>query len=553
MTGGRTSTAAAQIDGPAVRIYGRAGSFGALQGATTTPSGDRLATAAVRGWGFLPGQSAYFPAIAPDGTVIIANEPQTDDQLRPTARQMVLSTFAPSTGRFANVIVPTSRGKTTLAGAWTAPSGLTGGGDISDVGVVQGPQGPQVTFLSAMPFWGWNADRAGEFPTIGVLRAERGGAWTVDPRRSRSASSIALTARRLARAQRAANRRSGRHRAARQPRGAAASAPLEEACVLRRSERTGTYGDCRLPAEFDQLPASGALVVAQYGFEDPARPSGRLSVLSPTGTLLASMAYPVVRGPDGTPLRVHPREVVADPLGQRGDERFLIVFDVEQEQGRAGITAAPGVLQEFSFDADRATLRAASRPVRTGDLWGEQALGIETVKYASDGALWVGQSLIGTLQAGPLAIYARAPGARGVLGDRPGCTPGSAPAAGWGARCPPDRRVGEASRLGIARSLDEDPQGRMLLTTMSGYVLPISRAAPGAAPVAGRPLDLGLDHLVDRTLLRIGPRKAMIDPARGSLWIPIQQLTTDRICAAWPCPPQSLDQWLIEVDLRRLT
>lgn len=552
MTGSRASVASAQVDGPGLRVYGRAGSFGGLQGAETTPSGDRVAAVPVRNWGFLPGQAAYFPAVAPDGTVVIANEPQTDDQMRPTARQMVLSTFSPATGRFANVVIPTSRGKTTLGGPWSAPSMLTGGADVSDLGVIRGPQGPQVTFLSAMPFWGWNADRAGEFPTLGVLRAGRAGAWSADPRRSTYASTIAQGARRAA-----AARATHRHRRDRDHRaGGPSSAALrarEQACVLRRYPATSTYGDCRMPAEFDQLPRSGALIVAQYGFDDPARPSGRITALSTAGAVLASLPYPAVRLPDGTPVRVHPREVVSDPLGVAGDERFVIVFDVEQEDGRAGPAAAPGVLQEFSFDATASTLRATSAPVRTGDRWGDQTLGIELARYSADGTLWVGQSLIGTLQAGPLAVYRRGAGARGVLGDHAGCAPGSSAGADWGRACPPDARVAEAAPLGIARSLDEDvARGRMLLTTMSGFVLPI--ASPGAAqePVAGRPLNLGLDQLVDRTMQRIGPRKAALDPGRGSLWIPIQQLATDRTCAAWPCPPQALDQWLVEVDLRRL-
>lgn len=551
MTAVRAAVAAAQIDGPRIRMYGRSGSFGALGSATSTPSGDGIATAGVRGWGFMPGQAAYFPVVAPDGTVIIANEPQTDDQLRPTARQMVVSTFAPSTGRFANVVIPTSTGKTTLAGPWATPSLLVGGADVSDIGVIAGSNGPQVTFTSAMPFWGWRAGQGGEFPTLGVLRP-RAGTWAVDARRSAYASTIATGARKRAQARRAAARAAGR-RSKPQRRIVAAARTAAEACVLRRYPTTGTYGDCRMPAEFDQLPRSGALAVAQYGFDDPARPSGRITMLSTGGQVLASLPYPAVRAPSGAPIRVHPREVVADPLGRPGDERFVVVFDVEDDQGRSGVAPSPGVLQEFRFDAASASVVATSAPIRTGDAWGGQPLGVEIARYTADGTLWVGQSVIGTLQAGPLAIYRRGAGARGVLGDRPGCAAGSSAAASWGAACAPDDRVGEAAALGIARSLDEVPQsGLVVLTTMSGFVLPIRRPAPEVAPIAGRPIDLGLDQLVDRTQLRIGPRKAAFDPARGSLWIPIQQLATERTCATWPCPPQALDQWLAEVDLRGL-
>lgn len=54
MTAARASVAAAQVDGPAVRIYGRTGSFGELAQADATPSGDKVRAVGVRGWGFMP-------------------------------------------------------------------------------------------------------------------------------------------------------------------------------------------------------------------------------------------------------------------------------------------------------------------------------------------------------------------------------------------------------------------------------------------------------------------------------------------------------------------
>lgn len=520
--------ASAEIDGPRVQVFGRAGTFGGLAGARTTPSGDALATAAIRGWGFASGQAAYFPVVAPDGTVIIAGEPQTDDQLRPTSRQMVVSTFHPGTGRFANVVIPTSTGKTTLAGPWAAPGTVVGGGDISDIGVVRVGGEPRVMFTSAMPFWGWSAGRGGEFPTLGALQPLAQGIWAPDLRRSRTATQLASSA---------AQSRSARTR---------------EACVLRRYPTTGAFGDCRMPAEFAQLPASGALAVTQYAFDDPARGSGRVSILDPRGGVLASLPYPTIKGAGGERLAVHPREVVADPRGTVGDERFVVIFDAELGAGRAGDPSVPGAAQEFRYDAAARTITPTSLPLLTGDQLAGQPLGFETALYASDGSLWLGQSLVGTLQAGPVAVYRRAPGAASPLALRPGCAaPAGWSGGSWGRACAPDQRVGEAAPLGIARSLDEDPAtGTILLTTMSGFVLPMRALSDGVR--AGRPIDLGLDRLADRSALRIGPRKAAFDGGRRSLWIPIQQLQTDRLCAAWPCPPRVLDQWLVEVDVRGL-
>lgn len=499
------------------------------------------------GWRFLPGQAAYFPTVAPDGTVVIANEPQTDNQLLPTARQMALSTFSPATKHFANVVVPTSTGRTTLGGPWPNASGVVGGADVSDVGLVRTSSGTRVAFTSAMPFWGWQAARGGEYPTLGMLRRSSGGRWTVDRARSTSASELAAGAARRAKAARASAAGAKARRAAR---------AVASACTVRSYPATGSYGDCRMPAEFAQLPRSGALAVTQYAYEDPALPSGRISVLDPAGRVLASYPYPrITDEASGAALAVHPREVVADPLGRAGDERFVVIFDAEGGAG-SGAPSVPGAIQEFRYDAAAGTLTPTSAPVLSGDrsaAGSGAALGFETAAYGADGALFVGQSQVGTLQAGALAIYHRAAGSRGVLGDRAGCSASSAwRGQAWGRACAPDERITAAANLGIARSLDLDPAtGTVLLTTMSGSVLPVRTAADGTH-AAGRPIDLGLDRLADRSVLRIGPRKAALDAARHVLWIPIQQLATDRTCAAWPCAPASLDQWLYAVDLTQL-
>jgi hypothetical protein len=66
---------AAIVQPPAVRaeyaprVYGGAGSF------STTPT--HVDAVAVPGWAFGPGQAAYFPAVAADGTIFVANLPQT--------------------------------------------------------------------------------------------------------------------------------------------------------------------------------------------------------------------------------------------------------------------------------------------------------------------------------------------------------------------------------------------------------------------------------------------------------------------------------------------
>ena len=48
------------------------------------PGGEALSTVGVPDWTFLPGQAAYTTVVAGDGTLLIANEPQSDVQTSPT-------------------------------------------------------------------------------------------------------------------------------------------------------------------------------------------------------------------------------------------------------------------------------------------------------------------------------------------------------------------------------------------------------------------------------------------------------------------------------------
>ncbi|MBJ7470072.1 MAG: hypothetical protein JHD16_02175 [Solirubrobacteraceae bacterium] len=506
-----------------VTAYGASGTFGGVGLRSATPTGHPFAAHAVDGWRFLPGQSAYFPAVTPDGTVVMANEPQTDNQLLPTARQMVLSTFDPRRLAFRNEVIATTTGRTEVSGPWAGAAGLVGGGDVSDVELVRQDGGWRIAFTSAMPYWGWDAEAAGVYPTLGYLRRDRGGDWVADPRRSRTALDLA--------------RRSHR----------GAPACQQEATASGRV--SAPVGTCHMPAELAQLPRSRALVVTQYASSDAATPSGRISVLDPAGQVLASYAYPRISLPDGKRLVVHPREVNADPTGRRGEERFVVIFDAV---GAPGAPTPPFAMQEFRYDDRARTIRPVSVPVLSGDVAANGSpVGFETAQYARDGSLWAAQARTGTLHGAPVAVY-RAAGGRAVLGGRPGCSaPQGWHGERWATACAPDARVAAAAPLGVGRSLVEDhATGAMLLTTMSGVVLPMLPPGDATSPRALPPIDLGLDGLVDRRVARIGPRKTAIDQRTGSLWIPVQQLASHASCSTWPCAPAALDQWLFRVDVR---
>jgi hypothetical protein len=69
-----------------VTLYGRPGSLGAPR--VSVPTGQDLELEPINGWQLDPGQTAYFSTVAPDGTVFIANLPQTANEIMPTACDM---------------------------------------------------------------------------------------------------------------------------------------------------------------------------------------------------------------------------------------------------------------------------------------------------------------------------------------------------------------------------------------------------------------------------------------------------------------------------------
>jgi hypothetical protein len=185
---------AAALASPTVSLYGASGSFGStLTGASQTPTGESFSTSPVPGWSFLPGEAAYFTTVGPDGTVFMANEPQTDNQTQPTATQAAISTFNPASDQFRNVVIPTSAGVTRVAGPWPSTSLSVGGADISDVVPTQVNGSDRIAFLSAEPYAGWNLAQDGVYPTLGYLSQGAGG-WSYDASDSVSALSIARSA-----------------------------------------------------------------------------------------------------------------------------------------------------------------------------------------------------------------------------------------------------------------------------------------------------------------------------------------------------------------------
>jgi hypothetical protein len=513
---------AAALASPTVSLYGASGSFGStLTGASQTPTGESFSTSPVPGWSFLPGEAAYFTTVGPDGTVFMANEPQTDNQTQPTATQAAISTFNPASDQFRNVVIPTSAGVTRVAGPWPSTSLSVGGADISDVVPTQVNGSDRIAFLSAEPYAGWNLAQDGVYPTLGYLSQGAGG-WSYDASDSVSALSIARSA----------------------------TPQTGQTCTQETSADSQPFADCRMPTEMSVLASSHDLIVTQYASDIPGVTSGSLMVLDPQGHVLSTYAYPSITLPDGQVVDVHPREVDADPDSPAGDEHFVVVFDATTSSGSGATQLGPFAMQEFSFDPATAAIIPLSAPILSGDSTPDgDPLGFETAEYDSSGDLWAAQSDNGTLTGGPIAIYRRQPD--GSTLARPGCevTAGWG-GSGWGTTCAPDTEIAQSASLGIVRSLNLDPgTGAMLIATTSGYLLPV-KTADGDQMLTPLPaIDLGLNELADRTTTALDLRKGSIDSTTHTLYLPVQQLQTAVECSNYPCAPQALDQWLYGINL----
>jgi hypothetical protein len=513
---------AAALASPTVSLYGAPGSFGStLSGVSQTPTGESFSTSPVPGWAFLPGEAAYFTTVGADGTVFMANEPQTDNQMQPTATQAAISTFDPASDQFRNVVIPTSSGVTSVAGPWPSTRLAVGGADISDVVPTQVDGSNRIAFLSAEPYAGWNVGQDGVYPTLGYLSQGADG-WAYDASDSSTALSIARSA----------------------------TPQTGQTCTQETSADSQPFADCRMPTEMSVLASSHDLVVTQYASNTPSATSGSLMVLDPQGQVLSTYVYPRIVLPDGQVVDVHPREVDADPDSSGGDEHFVVVFDSTTTSGSDATHLGPFAMQEFGFDPTTAAITPLSAPILSGDLAPNgDPLGFETAQYDSSGDLWAAQSDNGTLTGGPITIYRRQPD--GSTLARPGCEVAADwGGSGWGTTCRPNAEVSQSASLGIVRSMNLDPgTGAMLIATMSGYLLPVKTADDDQTLTPLPAIDLGLNELADRTTTALDLRKGSIDSTTHMLYLPVQQLQTAADCSNYPCAPQALAQWLYGINL----
>ena len=501
-------------------VYGSAGSFGALAYASTLPGGQSVATEAVPGWGFLPGQGVMGAVLGPDGSIVMGGEPLTGNQSMATANTMSLSVFNPSSFTFQNVLIPTTTGSTSV----TQPGYPTGGADIASLVSVPG-KGNQVAFLSAWPYRGWNADTLGQYPTFGYV-APSGSGYQYVAGSGRTSYDIG------------------------------SSAPNASACQSVGSSYNPPLADCRGPVSMGVLPASGDIAVAQYFNNISAgMDSGGLMVLTPDGQQAASYDYPNVTM-NGSPVYVYPREVDVDPTSTPNHERFAVIFDTFVPGPNGSQVRSPFAMQIFDFDAATGTITPESAPILPGQTVGGSTAYFETAHFDQHGNLWASESVNNSITGGNIVEYSAASVAGKLTSGSCSAQPSWA-STQWDQTCTPDLTLTAAAGQGDVYSVTEDTAtGAIYFASGSGYL--ISVVPRGGSWTVGTIFDYGINSLVDRNQVNIGDRQGVIDPTTGYLWLPIEQHESNTSCnlpagqASCMSTPTALNQWLIRIDLNQL-
>ena len=516
--------------GPAVVLFGRAGTFGTLATATRLGSGHSFGARPVAGWGLTPGQS-FFYADAGKGEVLFATYPQSGNAIYPTADHMALSVFRRDSDTFRNITVPTSNGSLSATNPWTNPPGVVGGADVSDVQLVRTPDGTEkLAFLSAFPYHLWSIAEKGLYPALGFLRRVNG-QWVYDAAASRSAQQLQDQ-----------NGAAGRD-----------AFPTREGPYGLGEPTASTRGF----SEMAFTPRSGHLVVTQYlGDSSLGQRNGRIVVLGLDGSLKASYLLPNVPDPAGGTWHVSPKFVEADPSARLGDERFVVQYDAYYTNA-AGVTTWHYPIQEFAYNAATRAIRPVTAALEgTGYADGSE---LGYANYDRRGNLWVGTKVPGGygISAGPVVAYTKVAGRRSYE-TGPCAVPADFPRRGWQVSCTPDVKVGGGGHEGYPQAIVEDSvggpggarKGTIYAVTVTGSVVPIVPTYSGDGRLIGgvrKPvLALDLEPLRAAQPGRsVNARKGYIDGAGRSLWIPVATTSDDPQARV----PSTLPQWAYRVDL----
>jgi hypothetical protein len=562
---------------PPIRVYGQAASFMFLNAEATTGSGHLAVGIPVSGWrysaitgkGWRKGTSAWFAERTSNGRIVIGTMPLTINQTKSTMKTMSVAVFDPATETFNAIKVPTDKPADPVTHQLTyeaAFPGKSGGADVSDLCVVDVDPDPGVTeervlAISYLPYKNWNPATFGKFPGLLYLKDD-GTPGAASLKQDRARSKIPEEVRATMPPAMEAT----------PPAIADLTFPLKPNPILAYGPYASTVGanECAV------LP-SGDIVVTQYGLDTghfPGSESGRLIVLGPDGTVKDFLqlenyetAMPVRAVPlnktapyvaaAGTPLRMLPREVQADPgTSPDGTQRVTVLYDALIKNGTA-LDQAPFPIQEFSWDGSH--LRATSAPVEVSDATGvpldltAKQGSFSRLAYAPDGTLFAAQVFFnGAAGGGPFAEDLVA-FARGTLDDTPPVDPApGAPRTDFGTEAIPDLRIDAATwapsfppanrPIRSTRSILFDGAGQRLYTvSWRGEMRAYAWHGTSVAPTVMCDVDLGVTKLVkDPNNDRIV--QGVLDPVARTMYVPYER-------RGKKLPDEIVDQYLFAVDV----
>lgn len=543
-----TGTVPALYESDVVTIHGRGGAFGNDLPAGSSPSGHRLATRGVPGWGWPAGHIGIFSAVTAQGVVAVQGGRDTtvaDDYV-------AAGIYDPKTNQWTNVKAKTALGFDSVTPIVEGGQTFHGGADSWDVQVVGDGNAVAFTNLFGVPWQSYLERKRippeGVWPSFGII-SNVNGTWQV---------SRQWTAAQLANSN-------------------PESDVDERACTPYQGLPNGT-SLCGGLNEMALFPRSRDVIVALYA-GDGARTSGGLMAIRIIGPdaggrydarVVGYYAYPEVRDiepPD--PLRpgnlgIALKSVEVDPTGVIGDERFNVVADIwhaDNDGKPETIPPAldPSVTQEFSYDSRTGAITPVSAPFIAGlTPDGSAFRGTHGGIYDSQGNLWA--------VSNGMAVYATTDGRRKLGG--PSCpfdlnrwntqphtfTTTALGRTVWGQTCAPDYDILQGANFGGGGyfpsfpQMAEDPVSKTVVavdTWTTGNVISIRHTGNGPNKTfsIGNMLDTGR-NLLPRQGLMTEQRPPVFDRT-GRMWVTFHQ---------WPRTGQTgvLDHWIASVDIDRL-
>lgn len=508
---------------PAVRLYGKTGTFYNLNGDTVLNTEQTFDQVAVTGWATRNGKSLGWSALT-DGKVFISGQDMEGSPVNVTGTEMVASYFDPSVPSLTNIVIPTSNGTTSVVGS----NGVTGGAALNDIEAVVVGAETYVAMVSTVPYSGWRISGGsgkGVYPSLAVLR-KIAGTWQYDSAKSYTADQLHASS---------------------------ADGALAFPNIVNSFGET--YAVTQGLAEIIQLPGTTILIGTQYFNDYRSTKAGSLVAIDVSNGLVKDYWEHPYTGSDPAVTDMGMRSIIVDSTATGTVKRFVVIFDCFQSGASSGFD----VVQEFTYDTATNTIAPASVPVRTeiaNRKWGNGVID-------SDGNLWLAEEAA-AFQAGDTCVFL---GPRRTLTDTYGplgswWTPNAltGPAARPFPIAAPDVRLTPPSGTQIpwGRLLEDTATKTVFWNSLNAKVVAIHRVGTGWATTFTPLPQIDLDYknqIESQEAVgvrgRLLPSDGSVDVAGRLAWLPIAQLDSSNT-STYPSAPHALDNWLYRFDLDSL-